>query len=275
MAGFRIIQKMIVLLGICGWVACGETQEGTTVAHVGQARLTKEKILSGIPTPFLSSISIEEKRQLVEKWVEEELLYQASLAQKLHEETEIVALVKQATRRLLVAELLERTYAKDVKVLEGEILNYFEANRQSFEREQPEIRVRHVLVNDKDMLNKVWDRLRDGELFEQVAREASVDVSAESGGDLGYFTEDMVSASFWEACQAAKLGRRTRITTKSGLHVIEVLDRREAGSERELVDVRGEIQQRILSERRQMLREKLLEEIKGRNEWSVDLDKVD
>jgi hypothetical protein len=39
--------------------------------------------------------------------------------------------------------------------------------------------------------------------------------------------------------------------------------------------VRGEIQQRILSERRQMLREKLLEEIKGRNEWSVDLDKVD
>jgi parvulin-like peptidyl-prolyl isomerase len=202
------------------------------------------------------------------------LLYQEALVKKLHEEPEIAALVAQATRRLLVAELLGRVYAKDIDVLEGEILDYFEANRPSFEREQPEVRVRHILVKDKGALNDVWKRLKDGDLFGQVAREASVDVSAELGGDLGYFTEDMVSASFWEQCQAAKLGRRTRITTASGLHVIEVLDRRAAGSERELVDVRGEIQQRILSERRQMLREKLLEEIKGRSEWSVDLDKV-
>lgn len=275
LTGSKTIQKMIVILGVCGWLACGEQQAGTRVAQVGDAQLTQEALLARIPSTFMGSISVEEKRQLVEKWVEEELLYQEALKKKLHEEPEIAALVAQATRRLLVAELLERTYAKDTDVLEGEILDYFEANRPSFEREQPEIRVRHILVKDKEALNAVWKRLNDGDLFEQVAREASVDVSAESGGDLGYFTEDMVSASFWEQCQAAKLGRRTRITTTTGLHVIEVLDRREAGSGRDLVDVRGEIQKRILSERRQMLREKLLEELKGGSDWSVDLDKVE
>ncbi|MGA1196247.1 MAG: peptidylprolyl isomerase [Candidatus Latescibacterota bacterium] len=275
LTGFKTIQKMIVFMGVCGWVACGEQQQGTTVAQVGEVRLTKEEMLLRIPSPFMGRISVEEKRQLVEKWVEEELLYQEAIKQKLPEEPDMAALIEQAKRRLLVAEVLERAYAKDADVLEGEILNYYEANRQSFEREQPEIRVRHILVKDKEKLNDVWNRLRDGELFEQVAREESVDVSAANGGDLGYFTEDMVSASFWEGCQGANLGRRTRITTTSGLHVVEVLDRREAGSERELVDVRGEIQQRILSERRQALREKLIEELKGQSEWSVILDKVE
>lgn len=275
MTRFKTIRKMVVLLGVCGWVACGNQQEGMTVAQVGNVRLTKEALLSRIPSPFLGSISAEEKRQLVEKWVEEEMLYQESLKLKIQEEPEIAALIAQSTRRLLVAEVLERLYAKDAEVLEGEILDYFEANRSSFAREQPEIRVRHILVKEKEALNRAWQRLRDGELFEKVAREESVDVSAEVGGDLGYFTEDMVGASFWEACQSAKLGRRTRITISSGLHIIEVLDRREAGSERELVDVRGEIQQRILSERRHILRENLLEELKGRNNWSVDLEKVE
>lgn len=275
MTGSKIIQKMVVVVGLCGWFGCGNPQEGTAVAQVGDQRLTKEALLARIPSPFIGSISPEEKRQLVEKWVEEELLYQESLKQKIQEEPEIAALIAQATRRLLVAEVLERTYAKDAEVLEGEILDYFEANRESFAREVPEIRVRHILVKDKEALNKAWQRLRDGELFEQVARDESLDVSAESGGDLGYFTQEMVGASFWEACQAAKLGRRTRITTNSGLHIIEVLDRREAGSERDLVDVRGEIQQRILSERRQQLRENLLEELKARSDWSVDLSQIE
>ena len=275
MTGFKTIQKVVVLLGVCGVLGCAKQEEGTTVAQVGEQRLTKETLLSRIPSPFLGRISTEEKRQLVEKWVEEELLYQEALKLEIEKEPEIANLIAQATRRLLVAEVLERMYEKDAEVLEGEILDYFEANRPSFAREQPEIRVRHILVKEKEALNQAWQRLRDGELFEKVAREASIDVSAELGGDLGYFTEDMVGASFWEACQSAKLGRRTRITTNSGLHIIEVLDRREAGSERELVDVRGEIQQRILSERRQVLREQLLEELKSRNDWSVALEKVE
>lgn len=275
MLTFKTIQKIMVGMCLCVVVACGNEQEGIPVARVGDARLTKEAFAKRIPSSFMGQISTEEKRQLVEKWVEEEFLHQAALEQNLLEDPEIKELIAQTTRRLLVAELLERTYAQDSDVLEGDILNYFEANRQSFEREQPEIRVRHVLVKDKDALTRVWNRLRDGELFEQVAREESIDVSAEAGGDLGYFTEDMVPASFWEACQEAKLGRRTRVTTSNGYHVIEVLDRREAGTERDLVDVRGEIQQRILSERRQALRAKLIEEMKSQKDWSIHLDEVE
>jgi parvulin-like peptidyl-prolyl isomerase len=168
-----------------------------------------------------------------------------------------------------------RTHARDADVLEGEILDYYEEHRPDFEREKPEVRVRHIVVKDRNTLNQVWERLQKGELFEPVAREVSIDESAIDGGDLGYFVEDMVDPVFWSACKAAKLGRRTRTSTDLGHHIIEVMDRREAGSMRDLVDVRGEIQQRILAERRQEQRAKLLAEIKERVAWSVDLGKLE
>ena len=275
MAGLKGITKCAVILGIFASLACENQPEGERIAQVGQVRLTNEELLARLPGPFLGSISVEEKRQLVEKWVDEELLYQEAIKQGLPDDPKLADLIAQSTRRLLVSELLERTYERDSDVLEGEILNYYEANRQSFERENPEIRVRHILVTDKATLDRVWARLQDGESFDVVAREESVDISASAGGDLGYFSEDMVSASFWEACQAANLGRRTRVTTTAGFHVLEVLDRREAGSERDLVDVRGEIRQRILGERRQTLRDQLLEKLKGTTEWDVDLTRVE
>jgi parvulin-like peptidyl-prolyl isomerase len=159
--------------------------------------------------------------------------------------------------------------------LEGEVLDYYEEHRAAFEREKPEIRVRHIVVKDRNTLNRVWERLQKGELFEPVAREVSIDESAVEGGDLGYFTEDMVASAFWSACKAAKLGRRTRTSTELGHHIIEVMDRREAGSMRDLVDVRGEIQQRILAERRQEQRKKLLAEIRERIAWSMNLEKLE
>lgn len=245
------------------------------MAQVGENHLTKEALSTRIPDQFLGKISVEEKRRLVENWVEEELLYQEAVRQKLDEDPDLSDRINKAARQLLVAELMARTHARDADVLEGEVLDYYEEHRPAFEREKPEIRVRHIVVKDRNTLNRVWERLQKGELFEPVAREVSIDESAVDGGDLGYFTEDMVASAFWSACKAAKLGRRTRTSTELGHHIIEVMDRREAGSMRDLVDVRGEIQQRILAERRQEQRKKLLAEIRERIAWSMDLEKLE
>ena len=264
---------IICLIGIWG---CGSTPDGTVVAKVGESYLTKEALAKRIPEAFLGKISVEEKRNLVENWVEEELLYQEAIKQKLDEDPELSAQIEKAVRQLLVAELMTRAHEKDNTVLEGEVLDYYEEHRPDFERDQPEIWVRHIVVEDKNTLNQVWDRLQKGEFFEQVAREVSIDPSAQQGGDLGYFSADMVDdPAFWAACEETKVGRRVRTTTKLGHHVIEVRDRRETGSMRDLVDVRGKIHQLILAERRQEQRDKLLAEVKERIKWSMDLDTLE
>ena len=264
----------VVLAGALGLWACQKSPEGTVVARVDEAYLTREDVEARIPDPFIGTVSAQEKGRLVENWVEEELLYQEALKQQLDKDPAVAKRISEAVRSLLAAELLERSFQRDADVLEGEIYDYYEAHREDFIRETPEIRVRHILVADRNGLDRVWERLRGGESFDQVAREESIDASAEMGGGLGYFTEDLVNPSFWEACQKAKLGRRTRAATQLGHHVIEVQDRREAGGVRDLLEVRGEIRQRILVARRRAKREEVLGAARIRIPWSVDLEKL-
>ena len=261
------IGLIICLIGMWG---CERPQTASVVAKVGNRYLTKEALEKRIPAPFASTISPKEKQRLVENWIEEELLYREAIRQKLDQDAELSDRIERAVRQLLVSELIARTYARDAEISEDEILAYYEEHRTDFERDQLELRVRHLVVADRNAMNRAWDRLQKGEFFEQVAREVSIDQSAVNGGDLGYFTEDMVTASFWETCREAKLGHRIRTRTELGYHIIEVMDRDDEGSIRDLVDVRGEIQQRILTERRREQRAKLLGELKERIEWSVD-----
>ena len=266
-ARYLKIGLIICLIGLWG---CEEPQTVSIVAQVGDRHLTREALERRIPTPFADTISPKEKQKLVENWIEEELLYREAIRQKLDQDPELSERIDRAVRQLLASELMARTYAREAEVSEDEILAYYKEHRADFERDQLELRVRHLIVADRNAQTRAWDRLQKGEFFEQVAREVSIDQSAVNGGDLGYFTEDMVNPSFWAACREAKLGHRIRTRTELGYHIIEVTDRNDAGSIRDLVDVRGEIQQRILTERRREQRAKLLAELKEQIEWSVD-----
>ncbi len=266
-ARYLKIGLIICLIGIWG---CERPQKTSVVAQVGNRYLTIEALEKRIPAPFAGTLSPKEKQRLVENWIEEELLHQEALRQKLDRDSELSDRIDRAVRQLLANELMTRTYARDAEISEDVILAYYEEHRADFERNQLELRVRHLVVADRNAMNRAWDRLQKGEFFEQVAREVSIDQSAVNGGDLGYFTEDMVTSSFWEACRDAKLGHRIRTRTELGYHIIEVMDRDDEGSIRDLVDVRSEIQQRILTERRREQRAKLLAELKERIEWSVD-----
>ena len=262
--------KIVLIICLIGMWGCERPQKVSIVAQVGNRHLTKEALERRIPPPFAGTISPKEKQILVENWIAEELLYREAIRQQLDQDPEISDRIDRAVRQLLASELMARTHARDAEVSEDEILTYYEEHRADFERDQLELRVRHLILADRNAQTRAWNRLQKGEFFEQVAREVSIDQSAVNGGDLGYFTEDMVNPSFWAACWDAKLGHRIRTRTELGYHIIEVMDRNDTGSIRDLVDVRSEIQQRILTERRRAQRAKLLAELKERIEWSVD-----
>ena len=262
--------KISLIIGLIGLWGCDRPEKSPVVAQVGDRHLSKEALERRIPAPYASTISPKEKQRLVENWIEEELLYLEAISQKLDRDPEISDRIDRAVRQLLASELIARTSARDDEVSQDEISAYYEEHRAEFERDQLELRARHLVVADRRTSDRAWQRLQKGEFFEMVAREISIDQSAVNGGNLGYFTEDMVTPAFWAACRDAKLGHRMRIRTELGYHIIEVMDRDDEGSIRDLVDVRGEIQQRILTERRHEQRAKLLDELKERIEWSVD-----
>lgn len=244
--------------------ACRDTPSGDPLAKVGESYLTSQALDSRIPVQMAGRLHPSDRRRLVDAWVDEQLLYEEAVRLKLDEDVALQQQIEQARRDLLTAELLERTYLKNADLTEETIQQHYLEHQDDFVRDRPSLRVRHILVASRSDLGRVRKRLESGELFDQVAREESIDESAERGGDLGYFSEDRVDPAFWSTCAEAKVGRPVQARTHLGHHLIEVLDRREAGIVRDLLEVRGEIRQRILSSRRERAKQDLLDAIRNR-----------
>jgi len=96
--------------------------------------------------------------------------------------------------------------------------------------------VRHILikfsevVSEKDAMTRmisIKERLDNGEKFEYLARQYSDDGSAKSGGDLGWVNPGDTVPEFEKTMNALAPGEISNIIkTQFGLHILEVIDRR-------------------------------------------------
>ena len=72
-------------------------------------------------------------------------------------------------------------------------------------------------------INKIKNRLDDGEDFTELAKTESDCASANSGGDLGFFGSGMMVKPFEEAAFAMQLGEISEVVeTSFGFHIIKL-----------------------------------------------------
>ena len=263
-----LLASKLVLLG------CETGPDGEVIAKVGNSTLTVEELERRVPIHLNGLVTATDRQRMVEAWVEQQLLYQEALTMKLDEDLTVNRRLDQAIQSILTSELLERSFSIVSAVSEEDLRFYYAENSDRFVRDFPELHARQILIKSRADASRVKKRLAGGAMFDQVAREESKDASRDQGGDVGYFTEDQVDPAFWAGCEKAKIGKLTQIYTPLGYHLVEVLDRRETGSVIELLDVRDEIRQQILSERRASLRRKMIEDIRNRIPASIYYDKL-
>ena len=131
-------------------------------------------------------------------------------------------------------------------------------------------RARHILLRPsaelsaeaaaRRLLQFKRDILSRARTFEQLARENSEDGSAAQGGDLGWTAPGSFVPEFEEAMKALPVGGISDpVTTRFGLHLIQVVDRRQT-----TVDIR-----QLREQARNILREQKFEAAFA--EWMRDL----
>lgn len=91
-----------------------------------------------------------------------------------------------------------------------------------------QVHAAHILVTTADLATSIHDQVvQPGASFEDIARQNSTDTStAPNGGDLGWFTRNMMVAPFSDVAFALQPGQTSQpFQTEFGWHIVLVYDR--------------------------------------------------
>lgn len=238
------IFSLLLIMGILSLSGCGDNAK---IAETKSGDITKDQFYEELKDKYGESVLQEmvykkvlsDKYKVSDKEVDAELnklkdqygdSYEQVLAQNQITE-------KQLRENITLNLLANKAAMKNVKVTDKELQDYYEKN-------YPEIKARHILVNDEKTAKEVKAKLDKGEKFEDLAKEYSQDPgSAQNGGDLGYFGPSTMVEEFTKAAFALKENEISApVKSDNGYHIIQVLDIKKKPA---FEDVKKEITEKV------------------------------
>lgn len=251
---------------------CGGREE-TVIATVNGAELTLEDLYAEIPRDYLNSVTQEQKLEFVERWINGEVLYQEALRRGLQREAQIREKIRAVEKNILIAELVQRELQNRVQVAEEDAREYYEAHADDYTREADEVRTAQILVPTLEEARKIRKEIEAGGDFSRLAREHSVDPTAELGGDLGYYAREDLLSEVAKAAFSLSPGVLSQpVKTEFGYHLITVIDKKKKGSVRAFDLVKEEIIAQFSAKREIEQLELFLEELKENSSIKQNLE---
>lgn len=87
-----------------------------------------------------------------------------------------------------------------------------------------EVRASHILVKTEEEAKKLYDEIKNGKPFAEIAEEVSLCPSGQNGGDLGFFGRGMMVKPFEDAAfEMENIGEVSEpVQTQFGWHLIQL-----------------------------------------------------
>tara|TARA_Y100001936_G_scaffold183573_1_gene180947 strand:+ start:378 stop:1817 length:1440 start_codon:yes stop_codon:yes gene_type:complete len=175
--------------------------------------------------------------------------------------------------QILVSKITRFELGSRIKVGDRNIQKYYYENQKEFWKDS-KYKVRHILImSDKNsppekkkesykLINKVLSDINNGKDFALAAKEYSEDVSANSGGLVGYIEKGQMVSEFEEAVFGLKEGEISGvIETEFGFHVIKV-DEIQPGRTLTLTETKDTIYKILSVEKQKLAYEDWMKELK-------------
>lgn len=148
----------------------------------------------------------------------------------------------QISEQILIQKLREVEVISQVHVTEDEINNFLQ--RQKLQNTQDEYQLAHLLITRPDSptpeqrtqveakINDIYQQIRQGSDFAQMAVRYSEGSKALSGGDLGWLNLDQMPSFFVTEVIGLQTGQMSKIIeSPAGYHIIKLLDKRSTASQ--------------------------------------------
>lgn len=201
------------------------------VARVNGAEIRRDDVLKaieGLPAQYRQLPKEVLFDRMRDQLVTSKLIDQAAEKAKLADDPEVKKQMDEVRERIIQQVYLTRAVESE---LTDAVLKKKYDETVKAQPAKEEVRARHILVRDEAEAKKIIAELEKGGNFAELAKKYSIDGSSGQGGDLGYFTREVMVPEFSTAAFALKnKGDYTHTPVKSqfGYHIIQLEDKRTA-----------------------------------------------
>jgi len=246
------------------------------VAQVNTAMITSSELEEAIPQDITNEVKLALKRNLMEKWIEDEIFYQTAVEEGLTLTEKEKLQIQNYERSLLIKKFLENHLSDNFKILDQEIEDYYNVHKKEFTWDDEYVHIIHLVMDNDDAgirteirgSKDLLDVIRKNFLDQQTTPERPI-------GDIGYQKLNEFPDEIVKRIKSMRTGNISGpLKTKYGYHYIQLLDRQNKGDTKELDLVRGEINMRIQLSKRNEAIENLKRELRPRFTIQTDLSKV-
>lgn len=142
--------------------------------------------------------------------------------------------IEEYTYQVFVRNMFQNVVEQHIDMSDEAIQTYYDESYQT------PMEAQHILVETEEEAQNVLTRLEEGEEFDALAQELSLDSTAANGGLLGEFTEGQMVPEFEEAVKNGTNGEVVPepVESEYGFHVIKVLNN---GEKQPLDEIRDEV----------------------------------
>lgn len=163
---------------------------------------------------------------------------------------------------LVVQKVMESITPSSPTITLADIKQFYQENPERFKRGE-EVKARHILIDvaqdaseeekkqAREKIEMIREKIKKGEDFAEMAeKHSSCPSGKRAGGDLGWFERGNMVPPFEKAAFSLEKGKLSDIVeTNFGFHLIEVLEKREAGTV-PLEDVKEDLRAELADQER-------------------------
>lgn len=211
----------------------------------------------------------ELNKDVVNELVYQALLYEDAMEKGMDKEDEFIQVVEKTKESMLKTYALGKLLAT-AEVKDEDIKKFYEENKDAFKQAES-ADASHILVEEEDKAREIYEKIKNGGDFEELAKEYSTCPSKEKGGNLGTFTKGQMVKEFEDAVFENEVGTITEpVKTQFGYHIIKINQKNDA-SELSFDEVKDRIVEQVRRQKEQEIYNKKITELKDKYEVKMNI----
>jgi peptidyl-prolyl cis-trans isomerase C len=259
---------VLVALAAALIISCGKS-DTDTIATVGDEKISVQDFRDFLDRNKMGYRTAQEefdgKHMLLDSLINHTLLVQAAYAKHIDQSPEVTRILDANRSRFLLDALYHTRIDNKVNISEAEL-------RQIYDDLQYQIRVYQIMFDNLDTAQMVFEKLKAGANFEEMAYQYSVDDQAKRDrGDMGYFLRGTGPESFEKVVFRLDVGEMTPpFKTEYGYHIVKLVDKKPNDAREPYARLRPALYDQVLTGMRQELVTAFMDSIKA--SYPITLD---